>query len=262
MFNNKTSGTISLINIGKLYRINELRHRETLSEKISTFFKGRDRNTINPSCQKAITTQDYIWALKGISLHVNAGQVMGLIGKNGSGKSTLLKIISRITKPTEGSLQINGRVGALLEVGTGFHPDLSGKENIYLNASIIGMNKKEIESQLDSIIEFSEIGHFIDTPVKHYSSGMFMRLAFSVAAHLNSEIMLIDEVLAVGDAAFQNKCKDKIKAIAKSGKTIIFTSHDMSAIKDICDQCLVIDNGKIIYLGNSDEAIKIYNRLL
>jgi lipopolysaccharide transport system ATP-binding protein len=203
-----------------------------------------------------------IWALRGVTFEVSRGHVMGVLGKNGSGKSTLLKILSRITSPTEGYAVLSGRVGALLEVGTGFHPDLSGRENILLNGSILGMSPNKIRDHEQAIIAFSEIGDFIDTPVKHYSSGMFMRLAFSVAAHLDAEIMIVDEVLAVGDAAFQEKCKRKIREIAQSGRTVLFTSHDMEAVRLICHECLVLDQGRLLYVGKTDEAIHRYSELI
>jgi lipopolysaccharide transport system ATP-binding protein len=255
-------GSVSLKNISKFYRVNELRHRQTLYESIGRFFNPASHNKEALASDLPNSSPNFIWALKNISFEVGPGQVLGLIGKNGSGKSTLLKIISKITKPTQGSIAIEGRVGALLEVGTGFHPDLSGRDNIFLNASIIGMKREEIRSRLDSIIEFSEVENFIDTPVKHYSSGMFMRLAFSVASHLDTEIMLIDEVLAVGDTGFQKKCKDKIRSIAQSGKTIIFTSHDMVAISELCTQCIVINNGESIFFGDTQDSIDNYNRII
>ena len=203
-----------------------------------------------------------IWAIKDVSFDVPRGQVMGVIGRNGSGKSTLLKILARITSPTEGHAVLGGRVGALLEVGTGFHPDLSGRQNILLNGTMLGMTPREIQACESAIIEFAEIGDFIDTPVKHYSSGMFMRLAFSVAAHLDAEIMLVDEVLAVGDAAFQDKCKVKIREIALSGRTILFTSHDMEAVARICGAAIVLDHGRIAYQGAVEGAIARYRTLM
>ncbi len=199
-----------------------------------------------------------LWALRDISFEVPRGTVMGLIGHNGAGKSTLLKILSRITDPTAGTAWIDGRVGSLLEVGTGFHPELSGRENIYLNGSILGMTRREISSKFDQIIAFSEIGRFLDTPVKRYSSGMYVRLAFSVAAHLEPEIMVIDEVLAVGDAAFQKKCLDKMKQIASGGRTILFVSHNMGSIQELCDAAIVLQHGKMIGQGSPEQAIKQY----
>jgi lipopolysaccharide transport system ATP-binding protein len=203
---------------------------------------------------------DTIWALNDVSFEVGAGEVVGLIGRNGSGKSTLLKVLSRITEPTRGRVELYGRVGSLLEVGTGFHGELSGRENIYLNGAILGMQKSEIESKLDEIIAFAEIEKFIDTPVKRYSSGMYMRLAFAVAAHLEPEILLVDEVLAVGDAAFQKKCLGKMGDIAKEGRTVIFVSHNMSAVQRLCTRGILLDQGRIAKNCSITEAIHFYLR--
>ena len=199
-------------------------------------------------------------ALGGIDLTVYKGERLGIIGKNGAGKSTLLKIISRITSPTEGTVGINGRVSSMLEVGTGFHGELTGRENIYLNGAILGMSRAEVDSKIDRIIEFSEIGQFIDTPVKRYSSGMYVKLAFSVAAHLDSEIMIMDEVLAVGDIAFQKKCLDKMGDVSREeNRTILYVSHNMETIRRLCDRCIVLEKGKIIFDGDVEKAIKIYS---
>lgn len=199
-----------------------------------------------------------IWALKGISFEVNEGEVLGIIGKNGTGKTTLLKILSRITEPTSGFAEIHGRVSSLLEVGTGFHPELTGRENIFLNGAILGMRKREIERKFDEIVGFSEIERFIDTPVKRYSSGMSVRLAFAVAAHLEPEILLIDEVLAVGDIAFQKKCLGKMEDVAKGGRTIILVSHNMGAIRSLCGSAIWLDNGQIAEKGAADEVVRDY----
>jgi homopolymeric O-antigen transport system ATP-binding protein len=242
--------------LGKWYVVNELRHPGRLSELLGNLLVSPFRgHAPEPAAQ---TVTEAIWALKEVSFEVPPGQVMGVIGRNGSGKSTLLKILARITSPTEGLAVLGGRVGALLEVGTGFHPDLSGRQNILLNGTMLGMTPREIQRCEGAIVEFSEIGEFIDTPVKHYSSGMFMRLAFSVAAHLDAEIMLVDEVLAVGDAAFQEKCKLKIREIALSGRTILFTSHDMEAVSRICGAAIVLDHGRVVYQGAVDGAIAQY----
>lgn len=249
---------IKVENLGKWYRINEMRYGPMLSHRLGAMLKG----ILSPMVGDTDSdVRQAIWALRGVTFQVQKGHIMGVLGKNGSGKSTLLKILSRITSPTEGHVILSGRVGALLEVGTGFHPDLSGRENILLNGSILGMTPKQVREHEQAIIEFSEIGDFIDTPVKHYSSGMFMRLAFSVAAYLEAEIMIIDEVLAVGDAAFQEKCKRKIHDIAQSGRTVLFTSHDMDAVRRICHECLVLNQGRLMYVGNTDEAIGCYTRL-
>ena len=202
---------------------------------------------------------DRFMALNGIDLTVHKGEALGIIGRNGAGKSTLLKIISRITAPTEGEVEIIGRVTSMLEVGTGFHGEMTGRENVYLNGAILGMTKAEIDSKMDEIIDFSEVGEFIDTPVKRYSSGMYVKLAFSVAAHLDNEIQIMDEVLAVGDVDFQKKCLQKMRAAARvEGRTVLYVSHNMSTIRRLCDRCIVLDEGRIIYDGNVDKAISLY----
>lgn len=202
--------------------------------------------------------KDKLWALKDVSFEVSDGETLGIIGANGAGKSTLLKILSRITKPTTGRAEINGRVGSLLEVGTGFHNELSGRENIYLNGAILGMKRAEISKKFDEIIAFSEVEKFLDTPVKHYSSGMYMRLAFSVAAHLDPEVLIVDEVLAVGDTAFQRKCLNKMRDVSQSGRTVLFVSHDMSSITRICNRAIALSNGKIVSDGISVEVVREY----
>ena len=202
--------------------------------------------------------EDIIWALKDVSFEVKKGEVIGIIGANGAGKSTLLKILAQITHPTSGRVELNGRVASLLEVGTGFHPELTGRENIYLNGTILSMTKKEIDRKLDEIIAFSGVEKFIDTPVKRYSSGMRVRLAFSVAAHLDPEILLIDEVLAVGDAEFQKKCLGKMENISKQGRTILFVSHNMDAIEKLCNKCVLISDGSIEKIGITNELISNY----
>jgi len=202
--------------------------------------------------------QDIIWALKDISFNVKKGEIIGIIGRNGAGKSTLLKILSRIVEPTDGQASVYGRVASLLEIGTGFHRELSGRENIYLNGTILGMTKNEIKENFDEIVEFSEIGKFLDTPVKRYSSGMYVRLAFAVAAHLNPEILIVDEVLAVGDAAFQKKCLGKMSETAKSGRTVLFVSHNMHTIQDLCDRTILLEDGKVALDGDTSEVIKHY----
>lgn len=199
-----------------------------------------------------------IWALNGINFDVKPGEVVGIIGKNGAGKSTLLKIISRITDPTQGRIAINGRVASLLEVGTGFHPELTGRENIYLNGTLLGMSRTEITGKFNEIVEFSEIESFLDTPVKRYSSGMYMRLAFAVAAHLETEIMIIDEVLAVGDIAFQRKCLGKMNEAASSGRTVLFVSHNMGAIQSLCQRVILLENGKIKQEGDPAAVVSEY----
>src|SRR6185503_16162252 len=193
--------------------------------------------------------ESIVWALKDVSFEIAPGEVVGIIGRNGAGKSTLLKILSRITKPTAGWVSLNGRVGSLLEVGTGFHSELTGRENIYLNGAILGMSKREIDSKFDEIVAFAETEQFLDTPVKHYSSGMTVRLAFAVAAHLEPEIMIIDEVLAVGDVAFQKKCLGKMDEVARAGRTVLFVSHDLNAVNSLCERALLLHEGKIAISG-------------
>lgn len=225
--------------------------RDALADAVKTPFRKLRRRR---------TTSDagMIWALKDVSFEVHPGEVVGIIGRNGAGKSTLLKMLSRITEPTEGRIALYGRVGSLLEVGTGFHPELTGRENVFLYGAILGMARAEIKRKFDQIVAFSEIEKFIDTPVKHYSSGMYMRLAFSVPAHLEPEIMLVDEVLAVGDIAFQRKCLDRIKHMKQSGMTILLVSHNMTAIQSTCERSIYLDNGIIEAIGESAEVVKCY----
>ena len=202
--------------------------------------------------------KEELWALRDITFDVRRGERIGIIGRNGAGKSTILKILSRITRPTTGTAEIHGRVVSLLEVGTGFHSELSGRENVYLNGAILGMRKAEIETKFDEIVAFSEFDRFLDTPVKHYSSGMYMRLAFSVAAHLDPEVLIVDEVLAVGDHAFQRKCVNKMREIGRSGKTIFFVSHDMTSIGRLCNRVIWLDGGQIRQDGKAAEVIDAY----
>jgi len=221
-----------------------VRHKEDPNSKI-----GTDQRLLGQT----------FWALNGIDLEVKKGEAIGIIGGNGAGKSTMLKILSRITAPTEGSVDIYGRIASMLEVGTGFSPEMTGRENIYMNGAILGMTKAEIDAKMEDIIEFSEVRDFIDTPVKRYSSGMYVKLAFSVAAHLDSEIMIMDEVLAVGDMAFQKKCLDKMRdAATVQGKTVLYVSHNMNTIRKLCDRCIVLDQGRVIFDGDVEEAIGIY----
>ena len=204
-------------------------------------------------------TSDYVWALKDINFEVKKGEVLGIIGKNGAGKSTLLKILSKVTGPTTGSIKSKGRIASLLEVGTGFHPELTGRENIYLNGAILGMTKAEINSKLEEIISFAGVERYIDTPVKRYSSGMTVRLAFSVAAHLEPDILVVDEVLAVGDAEFQKKAIGKMQDISKGeGRTVLFVSHNMAAVKSLCTRGIVLENGKLVFNGNTDKSVEFY----
>jgi ABC-type polysaccharide/polyol phosphate transport system ATPase subunit len=202
--------------------------------------------------------KETFWALQDINFDINKGEVVGIIGRNGAGKSTLLKILSQITEPTSGKIDLYGRIGSLLEVGTGFHPELTGRENIYLNGAIIGMQKREIDKQFDAIVDFAGVEKFLDTPVKRYSSGMYVRLAFAVAAHLNSEILVIDEVLAVGDAEFQDKCLGKMKDVSNSGRTVLFVSHNMNAIRTLCNRVVGLTNGTCTFVGDTEEGVNLY----
>ncbi|MBQ7595379.1 MAG: ABC transporter ATP-binding protein [Clostridia bacterium] len=239
-------------NVKKKYII---RHN---TEKPSTF-SGRlklvARKVFRPS--KRYDKEDF-WALNGVSFQVRKGEKVGIIGKNGAGKSTLLKILSRITEPTDGRIELLGKVSAMLEVGTGFNGELTGRENVYLNGAILGMTKAEIDAKFDEIVEFSEVGRFIDTPVKRYSSGMFVRLAFAVASHLDPDILIVDEVLSVGDTKFQRKCITQMMNIAQSGKTILYVSHQMQTIQQLCDRVIVLKAGKIIFDGNVEDGIAMY----
>ncbi|MDA8090757.1 MAG: polysaccharide ABC transporter ATP-binding protein [Nitrospiraceae bacterium] len=253
---------INTNSIGKKYFIGEkLDGYKTLRETLTGVFSSplkKAAKILRGRAEGASGLERAIWALKDVSFKVGQGEIVGIIGKNGSGKSTLLKILSRITEPTEGEILIKGRVGSLLEVGTGFHPELTGRENIYLNGAILGMKRKEISLKFDEIVAFSEVDEFIDTPVKRYSSGMYLRLAFAVAAHLDPEILLIDEVLAVGDARFQEKCLNKMNDIGKQGRTVIFVSHHMPAVMRLCDRSILIENGKLMDDGPSTRVVSSY----
>lgn len=233
----------------------------TLSADIESWW-ARKRGKEDPNIKIGVDQNkigDRFYALDGIDLCIKKGEAIGIIGSNGAGKSTLLKLISRVTAPTEGTIGINGRITSMLEVGTGFHPELTGRENIYMNGAILGMTKAEIEKKIEDIIEFSEVRQFIDTPVKRYSSGMYVKLAFSVAVHLDSEIMIVDEVLAVGDAMFQKKCIDTMSRYSRNeGKTILYVSHNMSTIRQLCNRCIVLDQGRIVFDGSPEGAIERY----
>ena len=241
---------LKLNGIGKRYRIGAGTGHATLYDRIGRLF-GTAHHEAHPENEE-------FWALRDISLEIGRGEVVGILGRNGSGKSTLMKILAQVTSPTEGEADLYGRVGALLEVGMGFHPELSGRENIYLSGAILGMTRSEIAAAAPRIIDFAEIDRFIDTPVKRYSSGMFMRLAFSVSAHLEAEIMLVDEVLAVGDAAFQAKCQERIHELSRGGRTVLFVSHGMESVHNLCDWAIVLDAGRMVYRGDTDGAIATY----
>ena len=248
--------------LSKRYRIGERQRykalRDTLTDALYAPFR-RLSGLLNPhSALRTPHSNNTIWAFRDLSFDVKQGEVVGIIGRNGAGKSTLLKILSRITEPTEGYAEIHGRVGSLLEVGTGFHPELTGRENIYLNGAILGMKKAEIDRRFDEIVAFAEVEKFIDTSVKYYSSGMYLRLAFSVAAHLEPEILLVDEVLAVGDAAFQKKCLGKMGDVAKEGRTVLFVSHNMATILSLCERAMMLDSGMLVRQGSAREVVQHY----
>jgi homopolymeric O-antigen transport system ATP-binding protein len=245
---------IQVANLSKKYEIMVGKHRhDTLRDQISDSVHSLFRRNGRSRGQKEV-----FWALKDVSFEVKPGEVIGVIGRNGAGKSTLLKILSRITVPSAGVAEIRGRVGSLLEVGTGFHPELTGRENVYLNGAILGMKKWDINRKFDEIVAFAEINKFIDTPVKRYSSGMYVRLAFAVAAHLEPEILIIDEVLAVGDVAFQNKCLGKMDEVSRGGRTILFVSHNIPAVLKLCPETILLDSGQLVLRASSAEAIERY----
>jgi len=250
---------IKIENLGKKYILSHhtkekyVTLRDMISDGVKSILSGKKKGEANNYSEE-------FWALKDVSFEINQGERVGIIGRNGAGKSTLLKILSRITEPTTGHVTIQGRVASLLEVGTGFHPELSGRENIFLNGAILGMSKSEIESKFDEIVAFSEIEKFLDTPVKRYSSGMYVRLAFSVAAHLDPDILIVDEVLAVGDAAFQKKCLAKIEEISGRGRTVIVVSHNMNTVMKLCNKAILLNLGKIDAWGNVEEVVDSYYR--
>lgn len=256
---------IRVENIGKQYRLGSV-GTGTLSHDLNRFI-ARVRGKEDPYLKVTQTNDrskkgdsDFVWAIKDISFDVQQGDLVGIIGKNGAGKSTLLKILSRVTGPTVGEIKVKGRIASLLEVGTGFHPELTGRENIFLNGAILGMTKSEIKSKFDEIVDFSGVERYIDTPVKRYSSGMYVRLAFAVAAHLEPEILIVDEVLAVGDAEFQKKCLGKMKDVSGQGRTVLFVSHNMEAIKNLTKNAIVLKNGGLIYNGDTNSAVNQYLR--
>ncbi len=259
-----TDIAIRVQNISKQYRIGgKLDEHKTLRESLTQGFTGAFRLLSSVARGRLVAAaNETIWALKDVSFEVKRGEVVGIVGRNGAGKSTLLKILSRITEPTEGYAEVSGRVGSLLEVGTGFHPELTGRENIYLNSAILGMRRREIERKFDEIVAFAEIEKFIDTPVKRYSSGMYVRLAFAVAAHMGAEILFVDEVLAVGDAAFQKKCLGKMGDVASEGRTVLFVSHNLASIQGLCEKCILLEEGRIVRSGETREVIDYYLQTL
>ncbi|HEY2252239.1 MAG TPA: ABC transporter ATP-binding protein, partial [Planctomycetaceae bacterium] len=257
------SPAICVENLGKSYRLG-LTHsgsvRELVNRTAARVLRRGRRDRVLPAVAPSPgpDRNQLFWALRDVSFAVQPGEVVGIIGKNGAGKSTLLKILSRITQPTRGRVEIRGRVASLLEVGTGFHPELTGRENIFLNGAILGMTRGEVARKLEAIVDFAEVEQFLDTPVKRYSSGMYVRLAFAVAAHLDPEILIVDEVLAVGDAAFQKKCLGKMADVATAGRTVLFVSHNMAAVQSLTSRCLVISDGKVIFQGPSSDAVEQY----
>jgi len=279
-----SSPIISVENLGKCYRISHRRERQgyvalrdVIAEKAKGFFQklkpsisvsgtasgdtpisASQRLSVSAFQPASVSSSEDFWALRNLSFEVKQGEVLGVIGRNGAGKSTLLKILSRITEPSEGRVRIKGRVASLLEVGTGFHPELTGRENVFLNGAILGMSRIEIKTKFDEIVAFAEVDKFLDTPVKRYSSGMYVRLAFAVAAHLEPEILVVDEVLAVGDAQFQKKCLGKIGDVAKGGRTVLFVSHNMTAVKSLCRRALLIRNGNIACDASTEEVVQAY----
>ncbi|MEP7146711.1 MAG: polysaccharide ABC transporter ATP-binding protein, partial [bacterium] len=258
------SVVIKVENLSKIYRLGIVSSRtivQDINKLVSKILKKETPDiklgVINN--RAVFNASNYVWALKDINFEIRQGEVIGIIGKNGAGKSTLLKILSRVTSPTSGKVKIRGRVASLLEVGTGFHQDLTGRENVYLNGSILGMTKSEIKNKFDEIVEFSGIGNYIDTPVKRFSTGMLVRLAFAVAAHLEPEILIVDEVLAVGDAEFQKKCLGKMHDVSiKEGRTVLFVSHNMGAVSNLCSSSLLLENGMLKKMGKTEDIISDY----
>jgi lipopolysaccharide transport system ATP-binding protein len=258
-----SNSVIKAEGVGKQYRLGQV-GTKTISSDLKRFWysvRGKDDPSLmlgeaNDRSRKG--ESDLVWALRNITFELQQGDVLGVIGKNGAGKSTLLKILSRVTSPTVGTIKVKGRIASLLEVGTGFHPDLTGRENVFLNGAILGMTKKEIRSKLDEIIDFSGVERYIDTPVKRYSSGMYVRLAFAVAAHLEPEILILDEVLAVGDAEFQKKCLGKMREVSVQGRTVIFVSHNMPSVRTLCNKAMLLQNGALTSFGNTNDIINEY----
>ncbi len=250
---------IKLSGVKKMYKLGQIGGGSLQADLQSWWARVRGKEDPNTKIGEERLTGQTFMALNGIDMTVYKGEALGIIGGNGAGKSTMLKLLSRVTAPTEGEIDIYGRVASMLEVGTGFNGEMTGRENVYLNGAILGMTKEEIDAKMEDIIEFSEVRDFIDTPVKRYSSGMYVKLAFSVAAHLDSEIMIMDEVLAVGDMAFQKKCLDKMRdAAKKEGRTVLYVSHNMNTIRQLCDRCVVLDKGKVVFEGDVEESIAVY----
>jgi len=252
------STAIRVEGLGKQYALGVAQERyRTLRDAFSTAAVRTIRRARHPLVGAA-KPRDFIWALQDVSLSVERGRAVGIIGHNGSGKSTLLKVLSRVTEPTAGRVEIRGRVGTLLEIGTGFHNELTGRENIFLSGAILGMRRTDIERRFDDIVDFSDVGRFIDTPVKRYSSGMYLRLGFAVAAHLEPHVLLVDEVLAVGDAAFQRKCVGRMNEVTGEGRTVLFVSHDLDAVQRVCSECVLLDRGRVVTRGRTADVIQQY----
>jgi lipopolysaccharide transport system ATP-binding protein len=250
---------LKVSNLSKQYRVRGLSSvNPTLREALVNVF----RNPLSQLNGNAPNQGEMLWVLRDVSFVVEPGEVIGIIGRNGAGKSTLLRILCRITKPTAGEVDIYGRVGSLLEIGTGFHPDLTGRENVYLNGAIIGMKREEIKRKFDEIVAFAEVERFLDEPVKHYSSGMYLRLAFAVAAHFEPEVLILDEVLAVGDAGFRMKCLTKMKEVSRDGRTVFFVSHDLNSVQQLCDRVLLIESGRLVKDGNAQTVSADYLRIV
>jgi len=255
---------VSIEGVSKLYQLGKVGHR-TLAQDLNRWW-ARFRGRPDPNEQVGLTNAreqtggTHVWAIQDIDLKIDQGEVFGIVGRNGAGKSTLLKLLSRVTAPTKGVIRARGRIASLLEVGTGFHPELTGRENVFLNGALLGMSRKQISKRLESIVEFSGCAKYIDTPVKRYSSGMKVRLGFAVAAHLDCEILIVDEVLAVGDAEFQKKCLGKLNEVGERGRTILFVSHNMVSVKALCTRCAVMEQGGVSFTGDTNEAIELYNR--
>jgi lipopolysaccharide transport system ATP-binding protein len=252
------SAAVVVENVGKQYRIGEAESYQTLRDCVARAAGNISRRFRHGQRERKAQAERF-WALRNVSLEIRKGDVVGILGRNGAGKSTLLKILSRVTAPTTGSIRLRGRIGSLLEVGTGFHPELSGRDNIQLNGSILGMSKAEIRKHFDEIVAFAEIEKFLDTPVKNYSSGMYMRLAFAVAAHLDPEVLVIDEVLAVGDTAFQKKCLQKMDSVARQGRTILFVSHNMAAVSALCTKGVLLQDGRVVATGPITDVVQKYS---
>jgi homopolymeric O-antigen transport system ATP-binding protein len=252
-----TRPIIEVKNISKRYRLGQF-NAHTIREEVEQFLQRIHKNGKSASIPQTSPNGTEFWALKDVSFSVQPGEVVGIIGRNGAGKSTLLKILSRITEPTSGEIRLRGRMASLLEVGTGFHPELTGRENIYLNGTILGMTKAEVKAKFDEIVAFAEIDKFLDTPVKRYSSGMYVRLAFAVAAHLDPEILIVDEVLAVGDALFQKKCLGKMGEISQHGRTVLFVSHNMPMIQSLCQRAVLLSSGTLTNIGEVNSVVQAY----